>query len=64
VRDGENGLLVPAGDVDAIAEAIRRLARDATLRSSLAARAAASVAKLDERRLLERIVHLIEESGR
>jgi glycosyltransferase involved in cell wall biosynthesis len=64
VRDGENGLLVPAGDVDAIAEAIRRLARDATLRGSLAARAAASVAELDERRLLERIVHLIEESGR
>jgi glycosyltransferase involved in cell wall biosynthesis len=63
VRDGENGLLVPPGDVPAIAAAIRRLADDETLRGALASRAAASVAELDERRLLERIVGVIEDAG-
>lgn len=32
VRDGENGLIVPAGDARALAAAIARLARDAQLR--------------------------------
>ncbi len=64
VRDGENGLLVPAGDVDALAAAIRRLATDEALRASLAAAAAASVADLDEPRILGRIVDEIERAGR
>ena len=64
VRDGENGLLVPAGDVDAIAGAIGRLAADGELRAALASRAPASVAELDEARVLERIVRLIEDGGR
>jgi glycosyltransferase involved in cell wall biosynthesis len=64
VRDGENGLLVPPGDVDAIAGAIGRLVADEHLRAALAGRAAGSVAGLDEGRLLERIVRLIEEGGR
>ena len=64
VRDGENGLLVSAGDVEAIAGAIRRLAEDGPLRTTLAANAAGSVAELDETRLLERIVRLLEEAGR
>jgi glycosyltransferase involved in cell wall biosynthesis len=64
VRDGENGLLVPAGDVDAIAGAIGRLAADGELRAALASRAPASVAELDEARVLERIVRLIEAGGR
>ena len=64
VRDGENGLLVRAGDVQAIAEAIGRLAEDESLRTTLAANAAGSVAELDETRLLERIVQLIEAAGR
>lgn len=38
VRDGENGLLVPAGDVDAAATALRRLAADAALRAGFGAR--------------------------
>src|SRR4029450_3171936 len=46
VREGENGLLVPAGDVAAIAGAIDRLSRDEDLRATLAAQAAGSVAEL------------------
>ena len=61
VRDGENGLLVAPGDVAALADAIRRVSEPG-LRDALAANAAASVAGLDERRLLERIVHLIESA--
>jgi glycosyltransferase involved in cell wall biosynthesis len=35
VRDGRNGLVVPAGDSDALAGAIRRLAADPALRTRL-----------------------------
>ena len=59
VRDGENGLLVPPRDVDALVHAIERLARDDGLRASLAASAAASVEELAEPRILGRIVQLI-----
>jgi glycosyltransferase involved in cell wall biosynthesis len=38
VRDGENGLLVPFGDVGALARAIERLLDDADLASALAER--------------------------
>jgi glycosyltransferase involved in cell wall biosynthesis len=36
VRDGETGLLVPAGDIEALADAITRFAEDASLRERLA----------------------------
>jgi glycosyltransferase involved in cell wall biosynthesis len=39
VRDGENGLLVPADDVRQLADAVGRLLRDAALRGRLGARA-------------------------
>jgi glycosyltransferase involved in cell wall biosynthesis len=45
VRDGENGLLVPAGDVDALGEAIRRFFADADLRERLRAASAPSVSR-------------------
>jgi glycosyltransferase involved in cell wall biosynthesis len=43
VREGENGLLVAPADPRALADAIERIARDETLRLSLAANAHASV---------------------
>ena len=36
ITDGENGLLVPVGDVDALAEAILKLLKDEPLRKRLA----------------------------
>ena len=45
VRDGENGLLVPAGDADALGGAIRRFFADADLRARLRAAAALSVSR-------------------
>ncbi|HSW45141.1 MAG TPA: glycosyltransferase family 4 protein [Phycisphaerae bacterium] len=38
VEDGRSGLMVPSGDSDALAGAIRKLATDAALRTSLGAR--------------------------
>ncbi len=43
LRDGENGFLVKAGDVDAFAERLVRLLTDADLRRRLGASAAASI---------------------
>ena len=59
VVDGENGVLVPAGDVPAIAAAIDRLRTDADLRDALARAAAPSVEALSEPRILQRIVQAV-----
>jgi glycosyltransferase involved in cell wall biosynthesis len=47
VRDGENGLVVPAGDVDALAGALRRLAGDPALRARLGETGARDVQAYD-----------------
>jgi glycosyltransferase involved in cell wall biosynthesis len=47
VRDGENGLVVPAGDSAALARAIARLAGDSELRSRLAGAGARDVLAYD-----------------
>ena len=59
VVDGENGVLVPAGDVPAIAAAIDRLRTDVELRGALARAAAPSVEELSEPRILQRIVQAV-----
>jgi glycosyltransferase involved in cell wall biosynthesis len=59
VRDGENGLLVPPGDADALVAAIDRVLHDDAFRASLAAAAAPSVEQLAEPRILSRIVQAI-----
>lgn len=55
VTDGENGLLVPAGDAEAFAEALRRLCGDKALRRRLGEAARRSVEPLAEDALLARV---------
>jgi len=62
VLDGKNGLLVPPGDVGAIAAAIERLVRDERFRATLAEAAPRSVEALAEPRILSRIVGEIERA--
>jgi glycosyltransferase involved in cell wall biosynthesis len=55
VTDGENGLLVPAGDPDALAAAIRRFFEEPGLRERLAAATVVSVAGHGREETLSRI---------
>ena len=63
VVDGENGLLVPPHDVDAIAAAVARLVREEDLRRALAAVAPGSVDGLSEPRILRLIVDAIVDDA-
>ncbi len=59
VRDGESGLLVPAGDVGAIADALARLAADPELRLRFGATGRADVrARYSVERLVDDVDHL------
>ena len=53
--EGETGLLYPAGDVDALASLLRRLADDVELRSRLGAQAREAVAMYSPERVAEQI---------
>jgi glycosyltransferase involved in cell wall biosynthesis len=64
VRDGANGLLVPAGDPEALASAIRRLIGDDDLRARLAEAAASSVAAYTEESVFARITAELERVAR
>ena len=64
VRDGENGLLVSAGDRDALATAIRRLIDEPGLRERLAAAAAPSVEHLRPEVLYARLEAILREVAR
>jgi glycosyltransferase involved in cell wall biosynthesis len=55
VRDGENGLLVPIGDAEALAGAVRRFFGDEALRARLRAAAAPSVAEYAPERVFGRL---------
>jgi len=64
VRNGENGLLVPAGEPDLLAAAIQRLLGDDELRSRLAAAAAPSVEAYSAERLFGLIeAELLQAAG-
>ena len=60
VRDGENGLLVPPGEPDALAAAIRRFFGDDDLRRRLAEAAGGSVAEYAEESVFSRIEDELE----
>jgi glycosyltransferase involved in cell wall biosynthesis len=64
VTDGENGLLVPPDDPDALAAAIRRFFADESLRQRLRAAAAGSVARFAPEPVYARLEALLEEAAR
>jgi glycosyltransferase involved in cell wall biosynthesis len=65
VTDGENGLLVPPGEPDALAAAIARYFADAGLRERLREAATASVADYGPDRIYGRLEEiLVEAAGR
>jgi glycosyltransferase involved in cell wall biosynthesis len=64
VRDGVNGLLVPAGDEEALAQAVRRYFGDAALREQLRGAAAASVAAYAPERVFGELEAMLRRVAR
>jgi glycosyltransferase involved in cell wall biosynthesis len=63
VRDGENGLLVPPRDPDALADAMRRFFADAQLRERLRGAAAGSITAYTPQRVFGEIERLLSEAA-
>jgi glycosyltransferase involved in cell wall biosynthesis len=63
VHDGENGLLVPAGDSAALAGAIRRVVSEPGLRERLAEAAPGSVAHLETEKLYARLEEILRAAA-
>ena len=64
VRDGENGLLVPAGDTRALQEAIARLIADPALAKRLGAAARATIAaRFTPERALDQLSEIYSSLG-
>jgi glycosyltransferase involved in cell wall biosynthesis len=64
VRDGENGLLIPVGDVDAVAAAMTRVLSDDGLRARLSRGARPSVAGLSVEETYGRLTEILAEARR
>ena len=64
VREEKNGLLVPPGDEEALAAAIRRVVSDPGLRERLAVAAAPSVEHLRPERVYLRLEEILREAAR
>jgi glycosyltransferase involved in cell wall biosynthesis len=62
LRDGENGVLVPAGDVDAAAAAFRRLAADPDLRRRMGERSRGLVAGYGYEPSVENLLAAVREA--
>ena len=63
VRDGENGLIVEPGDVDALTEAITRFFADADLQARLRANAVPSVAAYAPDEIYGRLERILEAAA-
>jgi glycogen(starch) synthase len=63
VRDGENGLLVEPGDVDALSAAIERFFADAALAEKLRAGAEPSVEDYSAQRIFGRLEQILSEAA-
>jgi glycosyltransferase involved in cell wall biosynthesis len=63
LRDGENGFLVPAGDIAAAAEALRQLANDAELRRTMGTRSRELVRGWDYEPSVESFVAAVREAA-
>jgi glycosyltransferase involved in cell wall biosynthesis len=63
VRDEHNGLLVPSGDADALARAIRRYFDDPTLQERLRANAVGSIAQFAPETIYARLEALLAEAA-
>jgi glycosyltransferase involved in cell wall biosynthesis len=63
LEDGRNGLLVPAGDVEALAGAIGRFFSDQALREHLRGAAAESVRRLQPDAIYPRLEQILEEAA-
>jgi glycosyltransferase involved in cell wall biosynthesis len=63
VRDGRNGLVVPAGDVAALASALRRLHEDVPLRERLGAQAREDVAPYTQQAWAEGMSKALDAVG-
>jgi glycosyltransferase involved in cell wall biosynthesis len=63
VRDGENGVLFPPENPEALADTVQRLIADPAERAALAANARASALPYSEAMQAERVFHVYEECG-
>jgi glycosyltransferase involved in cell wall biosynthesis len=61
VRDGRTGILLPQPSPEAIAEAVRRLEKNATLREALGRRACEQASAFDGRQQVQQIVDIYEQ---
>ncbi|MFF4907343.1 glycosyltransferase family 4 protein [Streptomyces sp. NPDC001260] len=64
LRDGEDGFLVPNGDVDGIAHGLRRLMADEPLRRAMGAAALRNATRYDPAAVADRYVELFEDAAR